>query len=868
MALFDRLFNRPHQSYTDVEDDRQVPNNPNGREFMDVVKHSIGKTVEKFSVAANSLVVGDNHYSRGGMPFGSAGALVGNTNVDMMTGFSNSKLGLSIPVDTNKMARIQSYDNIARYPELDWCIDEIANDFLHKDIDGDYIKLKLNVLDDKFKDGEETVIQEEFKHMVAQYDLDTVGFNMIRKFLIEGEVCFENVIDTEHPEYGIIGFKYVPTVFYDFLRNRDTGQLEGICLDPERIKTYAEFSSYGGNAYTGPNSQIFNAIRQVPAYSYTYSMDTRNKIVMPFEQVTYMNSGKLSEDGAVVFPPIEKVVVPTRQLLLMHDAIVIYRITRAPEKLVFNIDMAGMPSKKVRELVRRMAADHKARKAVQGSGAVTNVYNAETMLDAYYFWKTGESQGTQVTSLAGTSTAHYNELNDVEYFLKRILKFLNIPWSRWSESQANRQDKNSIQNEEYSFAQSIVRYQTLFAAAVKKTFITHLRLKGIFDKYDLHESEFEVSMNPPSLFEIYQQQNRFSDALDIISKVAQLEFMSKNIVIKKVLNWTDEEIHENEVEVRREALRKAQNDWAVQQLGTGAGGGQIWLDASKYLAQPAGQPPVTEGDPNAQPPQDNSGTTAAEVQMPPNPEFGDFNDANASNKRESAKLYPENSLGVKKLRIGKTSMEDVFDNQFGDNPHTYGSMTDRFNQLFDDRAKEPIKGSMSDVFDKEFNKNRNLSSDFSSNRKLTSTFNDVFNDGEHESELKDGENAETLTDVFRNEFLKKPSENKPEGDTLSDVFDAEFGKNKKNKEENVENFSLTKVFDDKFGTVKDDDNSKYIKTSKLTNAFDYVFGKDSVNDVDNNSGEDNTANEPMKASSDNMAHDLNDAMAKMFAFED
>jgi len=204
MALFNRLFSRPNQSYQDTTDDRNVPNNPNGREFMDVVKHSIGKTVEKFSVTANSLVVGDSTYARGGTVFGSSGVLAGNSNVDLSTGFSNSKLGLSIPVDTNKMTRIQSYDNIARYPELDWCIDEISNDFLHKDIDGNYINLKLNVLDDKFKDGEETVVQEEFKHMVAQYDLDTVGFNMIRKFLIEGEVCFENVIDSEHPEYGII----------------------------------------------------------------------------------------------------------------------------------------------------------------------------------------------------------------------------------------------------------------------------------------------------------------------------------------------------------------------------------------------------------------------------------------------------------------------------------------------------------------------------------------------------------------------------------------------------------------------------------------------------------------------------------------
>jgi len=520
-------------------------------------------------------------------------------------------------------------------------------------------------------------------------------------------------------------------------------------------------------------------------------------------------------------------------LLLMNDAIVIYRITRAPEKLVFNIDMAGMPSKKAKELVRRMAADHKSRKAVQGSGAVTNVYNAETMLDAYYFWKTGESQGTQVTSLGGTTTAHYNELNDVEYFLKRILKFLNIPWNRWSESQANRQDKNSIQNEEYSFAQSIVRYQTLFAAAVKKTFITHLRLKGIFDKYDLHESEFEVTMNPPALFEIYQQQNRYSDALDIITKVSSLEFMSKNLVLKKVLNMTDAEIHENEVEVRREALRKAQTEWAAQQIAAGAGGGQIWLDTTKYLQQPAGQPPQTEGDANAQPPQDNSGTTPAESQMPPNPEFGDFTNSNAEEKRESAKLYPENKLGIKKLLLSKTNMSDVFDNQFGDNPHTHGSMTDVFNQMFDDRNKEPIKGSLSDEFDKQFDKKRNISSDYSTSDKLTNTFDNVFNDS-------------TETEENRHE-------------TMTDVFKEEFGSKKETPNTNV---SLGQLFSDTFGSTKSE-NDKYINSTNLTNVFDYAFGSDNVSVERSEQSNSHTDDDSRKT-----AKDLNDAMAKMFSFVD
>lgn len=862
MALFGRLFGSQQAAAPaqEAEDPRRVPNNPNGREFMDVVRHSIGKSVEKYSVTANTLSFGGRRYSDGGAPFGSTGVLVGGSNLDLSTSFDNSSLGSALPVDTNKMARIQSYDNIARYPELDWCIDEIANDFLHKDIDGDYLHLNLNVSGDKFRDGEEKMIQEEFRHLVAQYDLDTVGFNMVRKFLIEGEVCFENVIDTDHPDYGIIGFKYIPTVFYDFLRSRDTGQIEGICLDPDRIKTYAEFSSYGGSAYTGASTQIFNAVRQVPAYSYTYSADVRNKVVMPFEQVTYMNSGKLSEDGAVVFPPIEKVIVPTRQLLLMHDAMVIYRITRAPEKLVFNIDMGRMPSKKARDLVRRMAADHRSRKAVQGSGAVTNVYNAETMLDAYYFWKTGDSQGTSVSNLAGTSTAHYDELKDVEYFLRRILKFLNIPWSRWAESQANRQDKSSIQNEEYSFAQSIVRYQTLFAAAVKKTFITHLRLRGTFDKLDLHESEIEVSMNPPSLFEIYQQQQRFGDALDIITKASSLEFVSKNIVMKKVLNWTDDEIRENEVEVRREALRKAQNDWAVQQIGAGAGGGQIWLDTGKYLAQPAGQPAPTEGDPNAQPPNDDSGMTQAEAQMPPNPEFGDFGAANSAKASPEADLYPETELGKRKLDGHRETMDDVFELQFGDRPRTDGSMEDVFSRMFDGGEKAAKRGSLEGEFDANLGDGRVSDDGLGRDGGMAGVFDRSLGDASAIAAVGAGDSADTV-----------PSDG---GESLERSFRDVFGRktfgNGDKEREDVSATSLVDVFAKQFGKRAGGRGSRRgVATDRadVTDVFDYAFGK-GVKAAEPEP-EDRHGGSSVEGDGERVvAHGMDDAMAKMFAFTD
>lgn len=775
MAFNQPLFVNRGVNPDGTDDTGNIPNNPSGREFLDSVKSSIGKTVDKYSVTVHSLENRISPYTQ------SPTQLPQDFYVDETGdgyGSSNSSgLGLAIPVDTNKLARIQSYINISRYPELDWCINEIASDFLHEDIEGDYVKLKFKCLDSKFTEGEDTVLQEEFRAIISNFDLRSNGYNMIRKFLIEGELCFENVIDPNHPEYGIIGEKYIPTIFYDFLKNQVTGEVAGIYLDSARMQEYAQFGIFGGNSYSysGQSTTYFNAVKQVPAMSFTYSMDMKDKIVFPWEQVTYVNSGVLSEDNSIVFPIIEKVVVPVRQLLLLHDAMIIMRITRAPEKLVFNIDLSGMPQKKAQEYARRLVQDRKSKKAIQGSGHVTNVYNAETMLDAFYFWKTNSGGGSTVSNL--DSNIHYNELNDVEYFLKRILKFLNIPWARWSENQVNRQDEKSISNEEYSFAQFIVRIQTNFAAAIKKTFITHLRLRGLYDKYDLHESDFDVVMNPPSLFENYKAATKFRDTLEILSALPNIPFLSKNLLMKKLLNMTDGEIKENEVEVRREILKDAQTEFMKAKVGET---GQVWIDVEKYMPKPVPQQPPQQphvdanGNPVQQPvnpalnipgdtsgeqidtssldpkkkkdiPYDDSGRSYEEVDMENNPEYGDFGDKRKEVKNDTLDRYPENDFDLNNLKKGK----DV-------------KLTDVYNNLF---GKVSDKMSLSAVFNSEFG-------DIDEKRSLSSVFSSEFGKFTDRKTSKDAK-TKSLTDIFNDEF-KKPKKHKHRDNTLTDEFNSAF----------------------------------------------------------------------------------------------
>lgn len=793
----------------DEKDGKEIPNNPSGRDFLDAARSSIRKTIDKYSIVQNSLYLGNDrkgstYGERVSTPFGSAGIINPGSEVDPT--FESSTLGLALPVDTNKVQRIQSYDNIARYPELDWCIGEIANDFIHEDIDGEFMNLKFKCDEGKYSQGADKVIQEEFRHLISNFDLRSNGYNMIRKFLIEGELCFENVIDPNHPEYGIIGAKYIPNIYYDFLKDSRTGQVCGLFIDPERIRVMAQYGGYGGasNSYTGQSTTVFNAVRQYPAYSYTYSASMKNKIVMPWEQVTYMNSGVLSEDGSVVFPAIERVVVPVRQLLLMHDAMVILRITRAPERLVFNLDMTGLQPKEAKKEVRKFMEQRRSKKAVVGSGAVTNVYNAETMLDAYYFWKTSEASGATVTSL--NSTAHYNELHDVEYFLHRILKFLNIPWARWQESAANRQDRNSIVNEEYSFAQMIVRMQQLFSNSVKKTFITHLRLRGLFDKFDVNESDFDVVMIPPAIFELYQAQQRFNDGLDIMGKLAGLEFMSKNIILKKVFCWTDSEIKENEVNVRREALYKAQTDFMAQMVGQAGTptAGKLWLDPEKYVNPPPTNPTGTDVNgggpmpPPGAPPDAGGGMPPGAPPdmggggMPPGPPpdmGGGGAPPDAGGGMPPGPPPNMGGGGAEPLEIPEPKIPEV-----DDSGTTKSEKEIKTNPEFGDFEKKE-RGNTPDYL-KHYPETETgldaLEKDISV--PLETIFGQTLGD---ELNLK-----KDLSDIFNDEFGKK--EKQSTKTTLKSIFDGEFGEvedmsdSEKSEKRNAARKSLTSMFKDVF----------------------------------------------------------------------
>ena len=452
------------------------------------------------------------------------------------------------PLITDKATRIAAYRRMALYPEVDWCLREIANDFIHDDVHGKIINLKLIGTDEEtgLNDTRRKILQEEFEKFIALFKLKDEGYNLCKRYLVEGEIAFENIIDPKNPLRGIIGVKFLPCEFYETLIDADTAYKVGIYFNKSNLK--AALSRLAINGYAA-STEVFNSMVADTGYS-AYS--TNGNIPMLWPQVTYIFTGNESPDGRIIFPAIDAAKQPYHQLSLLHDAAVILRVTRAPERLVFNINTGGVTDKVSRQMVRDFVNEMNARRTLNDKNKQTTAYNPVTMLESYYFWKSNANDGTSVESVA--STASYDEMADIEYFLRRLFKQFDVPYSRYKTPENTIEKNDTISYEEYSFSRTVVRIQRRFAQGLKQSFLTHLKLRGIWKQYALRDAVIDIEFNKPVLYDLYQSQKLLEIQITNYSQIADRDELSKTLAMKKYLGYTDEEILENNKELVKEAM--------------------------------------------------------------------------------------------------------------------------------------------------------------------------------------------------------------------------------------------------------------------------------------------------------------------------
>jgi len=459
-------------------------------------------------------------------------------------------------LDVDKGRRLRDYRVMAAFAEVADALDEICDEFLCEDEMGNVINLNFR---DIF-DYDPLVIKqlhEEFKKFINIFELKEKGWEYIRYLLIDGELYFENIIHKDYPDSGILGAINIPTHI----------------IDP----VYDNHQNMSIKAFLLRKLKHHKDEREAP----TAMVKDKDFIPLDKNQITYINSGTWNEDKTFRVPFIENARRAYRQLTLIEDSIIIYRLVRAPERLVFNVDVGNMSPPKAESYMRKLMQNYWSKKTFNlDQDQRVNTFNPQSILDAFWFPKREGSNGTSVESLPGGQ--NLGELQDLVYFVKKLYKALKVPTNR-AELESSYQADANVLREELKFANFIVRLQTKFAKGLKESFITHLKLKNLWKNYELRENAFDLTFTPPRNYYELRKQQILDLKLNNFNSITQNESISKGYAQKIFLGWNDEQVKANREWLRKDAslqheiakIQEGGSDWNAGSGGVETGAGSV-----------------------------------------------------------------------------------------------------------------------------------------------------------------------------------------------------------------------------------------------------------------------------------------------------
>lgn len=450
-------------------------------------------------------------------------------------------------VDQDKEKRLIDYRIMSAYAEVGDALDEICDDSIHVNEDtGRIVNVDFN--NSELTESAKKELTKEFDKLIRFYDFENKGWEFYRSLLVDAEVYFEHIIHEEHPEKGILGVVLVPTELIDpIYDNVQNTLIKGYLFRQPVINTKTQ---------------------QIEKYEY---------IPMEKNQVTYVHSGLWNEDKTMRLPFVEQGRRAYRQLTMIEDSIVVYRLVRAPEKLVFNVDVGNMPPPKAEAYLKKLMHNYWNRKTFDNNqGGQVNAFNPQSMLDSFWFAKRAGNNGTEVTQLAGGQ--NLGELTDLMYFVKKLYKALKVPANRL-EPEASYSDGTELLREELKFARFIMRQHQRFAEGLKNTYVTQLKMKKLWEEYGLKEEQIQVEFNPPTSFHALREQQIFEVKSGNFANMSGNELVSNTFCQKKYLGWTDDDVLKN-----RGFLKKDKEfQWELGQIEAQ---GPNWRDAVEAQGEP------------------------------------------------------------------------------------------------------------------------------------------------------------------------------------------------------------------------------------------------------------------------------------------
>jgi hypothetical protein len=455
-------------------------------------------------------------------------------------------------VAKNEAELITRYREMSMYPECESAIDDVVNEALITDDQDEPVSLNLDNL--KQPESVKKRIQEEFDNILKLLDFNNMGYELFRRWYIDGRLFYHIMVDINNPRKGIQELRYI---------------------DPRRIRKIRQ--PLRRTPIVGQNSKLI-----VPAYEeyYLYNLAGMSQgtmtqgVKVSKDAICYVHSGLLDARNRMVLSYLHKAIKPLNQLRMLEDAVVIYRLARAPERRIFYIDVGNLPKAKAEQYVRDMMVKHKNRLVYDAdTGAVKDSRKFMTMLEDYWLPRREGGRGTEITTLPGGE--NLGQMEDVDYFRKKLYKSLSVPVSRLEpEGTFSMGRSGEISRDEIKFAKFIERLRDRFTHLFDNLLEIQLLLTGVMTREEWKDmkNDIKYSFQRDNYYSEIKEQDMINNRLAVLGIVDAYvgKYYSVEWIRKNILRQTDEEIQEMDKQMAAEgevqaAAEAEMNDQQMQQ---------------------------------------------------------------------------------------------------------------------------------------------------------------------------------------------------------------------------------------------------------------------------------------------------------------
>jgi hypothetical protein len=460
---------------------------------------------------------------------------------------AGSHYGIYVDIDGSYRSEVDlvtKYRTMAMQPEVEQAIEDIVNESVVHDEEGNSVKIMVDDLEQpqSIKDK----ITEEFKHVMKLLDFNNNGGDIFRRWYVDGRLYFNVIIDPNNPRAGIQSLINIDPRRIRKVRN--VKKKKDKATQTEVIDNVEEYFIY--------NEKTLNNTVSNPILTGNYSGGTK----LTNDSVVYLTSGLYDPARSTVLSYLHKAIRPMNQLRFVEDAIVIYRLSRAPERRVFYVDVGNMPKMKAEQYLRDLMVKYRNKLVYDSTtGEIRDDRRQLSMLEDFWMPRRGEGKSTEITTLP--SGQNLGELSDVNYFERKLYKSLNVPISRLETQQGFTLGRsNEITRDELKFMRFIEKLRARFSIMFDELMARQLSLKGVCtleEWQDFKQSvhyDFLKDNNFAELKEAELLQNRVA-LLNVVDPYVG-NYFSKAWVRKNVLNLTEDDIKLMDEQMAEEAANQ------------------------------------------------------------------------------------------------------------------------------------------------------------------------------------------------------------------------------------------------------------------------------------------------------------------------